>query len=79
MVLPIATKWMTPEEWGQLSGHAMMSFRGDKPWLPLGSSASNSTRNTVTTCSQLCPQRCERPGPDEMEPAFNAFIADVRR
>ena len=36
VLLPIAAKWITPEEWARLPGHAMASFGADKPWLALG-------------------------------------------
>jgi hypothetical protein len=36
LILPIASKWISPEEWGRLPGHVMMSFRADKPWLVFG-------------------------------------------
>ena len=35
-VLPIASAYIAPEEWGQLPGHALQTFAGDKPWLALG-------------------------------------------
>lgn len=35
-VLPIAAGCVTQEEWGELPGHAMMSYSGDRIWLPFG-------------------------------------------
>jgi len=35
-VIPLASKHMSAEEWGQLPGHAMQHFTGDKLWLVLG-------------------------------------------
>lgn len=35
-VIPLASAYMSPEEWGQLPGHAMQHFSGDKLWLVLG-------------------------------------------
>lgn len=35
-VLPIAARNVTPEEWGELPGHAMMNYSGDRIWLPFG-------------------------------------------
>ena len=35
-VLPIAARSITQEEWGELPGHAMMSYTGDRIWLPFG-------------------------------------------
>lgn len=36
VVLPIAARHITPPEWGELPGHAMRLFSGDKLWLILG-------------------------------------------
>ncbi len=35
-ILPLAQVWITPEEWGQLPGHAMRSYQGPRLWMPLG-------------------------------------------
>jgi hypothetical protein len=35
-VLPLAAEYLTAEEWGQLPGHGMANFHGDKIWLILG-------------------------------------------
>jgi len=35
-ILPLAQVWITPEEWGQLPGHAMRSYQGSRLWMPLG-------------------------------------------
>ena len=36
VILPIAARHLTPEEWGELPSHGMRSFRGDKMWLIMG-------------------------------------------
>jgi hemerythrin-like domain-containing protein len=35
-VLPIAARSIRPEEWGQLPGHVMMAYGGERIWLPFG-------------------------------------------
>jgi hemerythrin-like domain-containing protein len=35
-IIPLASAYMSPEEWGELPGHAMQHFTGDKVWLILG-------------------------------------------
>jgi hypothetical protein len=35
-VLPVAARAITPEEWGQLPGHVLMAYRGDRIWLVFG-------------------------------------------
>jgi len=78
-VLPLASAWMSQEEWAELPSHAMRSFRGDKPWLSLGLIMENlggESREAMLT--RMPPERqalwCE-----EWSPDFDAFIADVRR
>ncbi len=42
-VLPICAQHLSAEEWGELPGHGMASFKGDKPWLILGLIRTNMT------------------------------------
>lgn len=35
-VVPIASRTVTPEEWGALPAHAFSLYSGSRPWLPLG-------------------------------------------
>jgi iron-sulfur cluster repair protein YtfE (RIC family) len=42
-VLPLCADNLTAEEWGQIPGHGMASFTGDKPWLVLGLIRDNMT------------------------------------
>ncbi len=35
-ILPLASRYMSAEEWGALPGHAMQHYTGDKLWLLLG-------------------------------------------
>ncbi len=35
-VVPIASRTVTPEEWGALPAHVLGSYRGERLWLPLG-------------------------------------------
>jgi hemerythrin-like domain-containing protein len=35
-VLPLAEEYCTVEEWGELPGHAMRTFSGDRLWLVIG-------------------------------------------
>ena len=34
--LPLAAEYLSAEEWGQLPGHGLAAFDGDKIWLILG-------------------------------------------
>ena len=79
IVLPIAAKWMSPEEWGRLPGHAMMSFRADKPWLALGLVREQLGQEQRDQMLEGMPPEMRTMWIQQMEPAFNTFIADVRR
>jgi hemerythrin-like domain-containing protein len=79
VVLPIATKWMSPEEWGRLPGHAMMNFRADKPWLALGLVREQLNQEQRDGMLAGMPPEMRTMWTEQMEPAFNAFIAEVRR
>jgi len=79
VMLPIAAKWMSPEEWGGLAGHSMMSFRADKPWLPMGLVREQLDQEQRDGMLAGMPPEMRTAWIEQMEPAFNAFIADVRR
>jgi hypothetical protein len=79
VVLPIAKEWMSPEEWGALSGHAMMSFRADKPWLALGLFREQLDQEHRDGMLAGMPPEMRTMWTEQMEPAFDAFIAEVRR
>ena len=74
VVLPIATKWISPEEWGRLPGHHMMSFRGDKPWLPMGLVREQLDQEHRDGMLAGMPPEMRTMWTEQMEPAFNAFI-----
>jgi len=79
VVLPIAATWMSPEEWGQMSGHAMMTFQADKPWLALGLFREQLDQEHRDGMLAGMPPEMRTAWLEQMEPAFDAFIADVRR
>jgi hemerythrin-like domain-containing protein len=79
VMLPIATKWMSPEEWGALAGHSMMSFRADKPWVALGLVREQFNQEQRDGMLAGMPPEMRTTWTEQWEPAFNAFIAEVRR
>jgi len=79
VVLPIATKWITPEEWGKLAGHSMMSFGADKPWLAMGLVREQLDQAQRDGMLAGMPPQMRTMWIEQMEPAFNTFIAEVRR
>jgi hemerythrin-like domain-containing protein len=79
VLLPIATKWISPEEWGRLPGHHMMSFRADKPWLAMGLVREQLDQEHRDGMLAGMPPEMRTMWTERMEPAFNAFIAELRR
>jgi hemerythrin-like domain-containing protein len=79
VILPIATKWISTEEWGRQAGHNMMSFRADKPWLMLGLVREQLNQQQRDGMLAGMPPDMRTMWTEQMEPAFNAFIAEVRR
>jgi hemerythrin-like domain-containing protein len=79
VMLPIATKWMSPEEFGRLPGHHMMIFRADKPWLMVGLVREQLDQEHRDRMLEGMPPEMRTMWTEQMEPAFNAFIAEVRR
>jgi hemerythrin-like domain-containing protein len=79
VMLPIATKWMSPEEFGRLPGHHMMIFRADKPWLMVGLVREQLDQEHRDRMLAGMPPEMRTMWTEQMEPAFNAFIAEVRR
>jgi hemerythrin-like domain-containing protein len=79
VLLPIASKWMSPDEFGRLPGHHMMSFRADKPWLMLGLVREQLDQEHRDVMLAGMPPEMRTMWTEQMEPVFNAFIADVRR
>jgi hypothetical protein len=79
VMLPIATKWMSSEEWGQLPGHSMMIYQADKPWLALGLVREQYNQEQRDAMLAGMPPEMQTMWREQMEPAFNAFIAEVRQ
>jgi hypothetical protein len=79
VLLPIASKWMSPEEFGRLPGHHMMSFRADKPWLMMGLVREQFDQAHRDGMLAGMPPEMRTMWTEQMEPAFNAFVAEVRR
>lgn len=79
VMLPIARKWISPEEWGRQAGHNMMSFRADKPWLMVGLVREQLDQEHRDGMLAGMPPEMRTMWTKQMEPAFNAFVAEVRR
>jgi hemerythrin-like domain-containing protein len=79
VVLPIAGKWLSPEEWGSMAAHSMMSFRADKPWLMIGLVREQLDQEHRDGMLAGMSPEMRTMWTEQMEPAFDAFVAEVRR
>ncbi len=77
-VLPVATAWVSPEEWGQLPAHAMQTFQGDKPWLALGLIREQLTSDQRDRMLSGMPPPVQTLWTEQWEPAFTSFMGEVR-
>lgn len=78
-VVPLCSIWMSPEEWGRLPGHALQTFRADKPWLALGLVFEQLTQEQRDAVRAGMPPAVDKLWIEQWQPAFNAFIAEVRQ
>lgn len=78
VVLPLASAWISPEEWQQLPGHALQSFSTDKPWLALGLVRERLTSDQREQMLAGMPPQLQSVWTQQWEPAFTSFIAEVR-
>ncbi|MGH7721616.1 MAG: hemerythrin domain-containing protein [Candidatus Dormibacteria bacterium] len=77
-ILPLASRNMSPEEWGQLPGHAMQHFTGDKIWLILGLVFEQMTPQQLAVTLQHLPAPVVEMWESSGRAAFEEFIARVR-
>jgi hemerythrin-like domain-containing protein len=79
VMLPIASKWITPEEWASQAGHNMMSFRSDKPWIMVGLVREQLDQEHRDGMLAGMPPHMRTMWIEQMEPAFIAFTTAVRQ
>jgi Hemerythrin HHE cation binding domain len=77
-ILPLAAANMTVEEWGELPGHAMGSFQGDKIWLIIGLIRENFSPAQRDQMLANMPPPAVQMWQTMGESSFNTMIAEVR-
>jgi hemerythrin-like domain-containing protein len=78
-VLPLVAPHMNAAEWGQLPGHAMRHFQGDKIWLIIGLIRENFTQQQRDTMLAHMPPPAREMWETTGERSFNELIAQVRK
>lgn len=78
LVLPIASTHLSEEEWGELPVHSMMSFSGDKPWLPFGLILEQLSEEQRTAMLSNLPEPVHQAWEHEWSPAYAGFMSMLR-
>ena len=78
-ILPLAESNMTVEEWGELPGHAMGSFQGDKIWLIMGLIRENFSQSQRDQMLARMPPPAVQMWETMGESSYKTMIAEVRQ
>ena len=78
VILPIAARHMTPAEWGELPGHGMAHFTGDKIWLVLGLIQEQMRPEQIEQMESHMPPPVRDFWVNQGRSQFQAYIAKVR-
>ena len=77
-VLPLIGEHLTIEEWGELPGHAMRTYPGERIWLMLGLVRENMTQAQRDMMLAHMPPPAVEMWTTKGEAAFNAYMGEVR-
>jgi hypothetical protein len=76
-LLPLCADYLTPEEWGELPGHALRQYQGDKVWLVLGLIMEQRTPDEQAVMLSAMPPPVAQMWRDMGADAFGALAARV--
>jgi hemerythrin-like domain-containing protein len=77
-VLPLIGEHLTIQEWGELPGHAMRNYPGERIWLVLGLVRENMTQAQRDMMLAQMPPPAVEMWTSKGEAAFNAYMGQVR-
>ena len=78
VILPIAAAHITMPEWGELPGHGMQHFTGDKMWLVIGLIQEQFRPDQIEVMESHMPPPVLDFWTHQGRPQFQAFMAEVR-
>lgn len=78
VILPIAAAHITMPEWGELPGHGMQHFAGDKLWLILGLIQEQFRPDQIAVMESRMPPPVLDFWTNQGRPQFETYIAEVR-
>lgn len=79
VILPIAAGCMNVAEWGELPGHGLKMFTGDKLWLILGLIQEQMTPAQIDQMEAHMPPPLLEFWTTAGRSMFDSFVADLRR
>ena len=77
-VLPIAGRYITAPEWGELPAHGMQHFTGDKLWLILGLIQEQMTPEGISVMEAHMPPPLASFWTQQGRPMFIEFVGRLR-
>jgi hypothetical protein len=78
VILPIAARYISPAEWGELPGHGMQHFGGDKIWLVLGLIQEQMSVEQIAGMEAHMPPPVREFWTNVGRDQFVAFVAELR-
>jgi hemerythrin HHE cation binding domain-containing protein len=78
VVLPIASRRITAEEWGALPGHALRQFDGTDLWLVLGLVFDHMTADQLAVARAHMPPPLLAAWTSDGQPYYESFAARLR-
>jgi hemerythrin-like domain-containing protein len=76
-ILPIAARYLSAEEWGELPSHGMRAFDGDKLWLILGLVLGQMTPAQREAMQENMPPPISEMWANFGRRAFDAFVSEL--
>lgn len=78
VVLPIAARYINVAEWGELPGHGMKTFTGDKLWLIIGLIREQMSPAQVAAMDAHMPPPVAQFWATSGQAMYTDFVADLR-
>jgi hypothetical protein len=79
LIVPLAATCITAPEWGELPGHAMQHFDGDKLWLILGLVREQMRPDQIAVMEAHMPPPLLGMWQSIGQQQFDEFVAELRR
>lgn len=77
-IVPLAAQYIYAPEWGELPGHAMRSYQGDKLWLILGLIREQMRPEQIAMVEAHMPPPVREMWNEHGATAFSAFVSELR-